>query len=135
MSFATRSIGFDIAKNDPVLDYDCYTLHDIDLYPENEAIVDYHCKDAPARHLTGAVKKDQIKGKYRIYTRKYGCFGGVAQITEKAFEEINGMSNLFWGWGGEDDNLAVRVGRKYKTRVIYENDKYKYAIVASKYAS
>ncbi len=29
------------------------------------------------------------------------------------FVKVNGFSNLFWGWGGEDDDMANRI-RFYK---------------------
>ncbi len=35
-------------------------------------------------------------------------FGGVGAFLKEDFGEINGMSNLFWGWGGEDDDLEKR---------------------------
>ncbi len=30
-------------------------------------------------------------------------------FTSQQFEAINGFPNNFWGWGGEDDEMAVRV--------------------------
>ena len=40
-------------------------------------------------------------------------FGGVTAFTPRAFEQINGFPNRFWGWGGEDDALHKRV-RKHR---------------------
>ena len=35
-------------------------------------------------------------------------FGGVTMFSKTAFEKINGYSNLYWGWGFEDDDLLFR---------------------------
>ena len=35
-------------------------------------------------------------------------FGGAGSFTKQHFELINGFSNKFWGWGGEDDDLYNR---------------------------
>ena len=37
-----------------------------------------------------------------------GLFGGAGSFTRAHFELINGFSNVFWGWGGEDDDLFQR---------------------------
>lgn len=35
-------------------------------------------------------------------------FGGVSGVTIDQFKRINGYSNQFWGWGGEDDDFYQR---------------------------
>ena len=35
-------------------------------------------------------------------------FGGAGSFKKEHFEKINGFSNKFWGWGGEDDDLYKR---------------------------
>lgn len=35
-------------------------------------------------------------------------YGGVNGFTTEHFKKINGYSNLFWNWGGEDDDLRKR---------------------------
>jgi len=36
-------------------------------------------------------------------------FGGVEGFWSEHYRLINGFPNRFWGWGGEDDDLYVRV--------------------------
>ena len=38
-----------------------------------------------------------------------GIFGGVSAISVKHFNFVNGFSNQFWGWGGEDDDMSKRL--------------------------
>ena len=35
-------------------------------------------------------------------------FGGVTALNSEQFEKINGYPNNYWGWGGEDDDVANR---------------------------
>ena len=46
------------------------------------------------------------KWKYRLQYLNY--IGGVTTMSRKHFEKINGFANLFYGWGGEDDDLMHR---------------------------
>ena len=54
------------------------------------------------------------KFKYKLPYKS--IFGGVVAISTKVFQELNGFSNLFWGWGGKDDDMAVRI-KKQKLKV------------------
>jgi hypothetical protein len=86
-------------------DYDCLVLHDIDKMPEDTRAL-YHCdlnhpKQMPSRFRT--VTNSIIGTPYKNY------FGGVTSMTAKQYEQVNGMTNEYWGWGGEDDELLCRV--------------------------
>ncbi len=35
-------------------------------------------------------------------------------LTKSQYLNINGMSNLFFGWGSEDDDFRLRAINKYK---------------------
>ena len=38
-----------------------------------------------------------------------GYIGGVFGIPGEAFEKVNGFSNLYFGWGREDDDFRERL--------------------------
>ena len=37
-----------------------------------------------------------------------GIFGGITALLPEHFKKMNGFSNDYWGWGGEDDDFAYR---------------------------
>jgi hypothetical protein len=39
-------------------------------------------------------------------------FGGVSAMSVDHFRQVNGFSNIFWGWGGEDDDMSNRLRQK-----------------------
>ncbi|KAF1743272.1 hypothetical protein MXB_3431, partial [Myxobolus squamalis] len=84
--------------------FNCFIFHDVDLLPENDHNI-YGCENAPS-HFSVAI--DTMN-----YTLPYpSIFGGVEAFTKSQFMSINGFSNLFWGWGGEDDDLYDRTIRR-----------------------
>ena len=38
----------------------------------------------------------------------------VTAFTEESFKKINGYSNEYWGWGGEDDDISHRMYEVYR---------------------
>lgn len=49
---------------------------------------------------------------FRFNLPYYGLFGGAVAISAETFIHINGFSNMFQGWGGEDDDLYARIINK-----------------------
>jgi hypothetical protein len=94
---ALMNIGFDIVKKE--FDYFCF--HDVDLLPE---AADYSVPDRPA-HLSMYCSQFDYKRK--------SIFGGVVLFTKEQFSMVDGFSNLYKGWGGEDDDLRLRVRQHY----------------------
>ena len=84
-------------------EWDCYAFHDVDLLPRNETIL-YECsEDGNVRHISVGIDKYNYKLRYDRMV------GGVSLLNETTIQRINGWSNSFWGWGGEDDNLFKRI--------------------------
>ncbi|XP_062309881.1 beta-1,4-galactosyltransferase 4 [Osmerus eperlanus] len=82
-------------------DWDCFVFHDVDLVPENDFNL-YKCDQQP-KHLVVGRNATGYKLRYK------GYFGGVTAMTKEQFYRVNGFSNTYWGWGGEDDDLRIRV--------------------------
>lgn len=92
------NIGFDLKKNES--DYFCF--HDVDMMPEE---ADYSYVTQPT-HGFHAIKHLGYK------LSANSNYGGVNFFNKEDFIKINGYSNEFWGWGGEDNDLLFRVKNK-----------------------
>ena len=47
---------------------------------------------------------------YISYRLPYAeIFGGATILTPSQMKRINGFPNVFFGWGGEDDNISARL--------------------------
>ncbi|CAF1565025.1 unnamed protein product [Rotaria magnacalcarata] len=82
-------------------DFQCFVFHDVDLIPENDRNM-YSCPVFP-RHMSAAVNEMNYKLSYEE------LIGGVLNIRTEHFLTVNGYSNLYWGWGAEDDDLYYRL--------------------------
>ncbi|EFX71942.1 hypothetical protein DAPPUDRAFT_111185 [Daphnia pulex] len=79
--------------------YQCFIFHDVDLLPENDGNL-YSCpEEGKPRQMAFAID----------VPTPLAHFGGVTAFSAKDFQNVNGFSNLFWGWGNEDDDLYQRV--------------------------
>lgn len=85
-------------------DYHCFVFHDVDLIPEDDRNM-YSCPPSP-RHMSVAIDKFNYTLPYQMLV------GGVFAIKREHFLKVNGFSNLYWGWGGEDDDMAYRIKHK-----------------------
>ncbi|XP_056007183.1 beta-1,4-N-acetylgalactosaminyltransferase bre-4-like isoform X1 [Ostrea edulis] len=82
-------------------DHTCFVFHDVDLIPENDKI-SYGCPRSPM-HLSREIDKFN----YRLPDDK--LIGGVSAWRKREFEMVNGWSNAFVNWGGEDDDMSYRI--------------------------
>ncbi|CAF0772869.1 unnamed protein product [Rotaria sp. Silwood1] len=88
------------------LNITCLVLHDVDLIPEDDGNL-YACETKYPKHTTSRVRNlDSKRGYIRYYEF---LIGGVLLLTFDMYKTFNGFSNLYWGWGGEDDDLALRL--------------------------
>ncbi|XP_072932332.1 beta-1,4-N-acetylgalactosaminyltransferase bre-4-like [Epargyreus clarus] len=81
--------------------FPCLILHDVDLLPLDEGNL-YACLKQP-RHISASIDK------FRYVLTYKSLVGGVLAIRADQYVELNGFSNRFTGWGGEDDDFAARI--------------------------
>ncbi|XP_077129104.1 beta-1,4-galactosyltransferase 1-like [Ranitomeya variabilis] len=93
------NVGYAEAIKD--YDYNCFIFSDVDIIPMNDRNL-YRCSKNP-RHMANSLDKFNFRLPYNT------IFGGVVAFTKEQFLKVNGFSNRFWGWGGEDDELYNRV--------------------------
>ena len=83
---------------------DYLVMHDVDLLPNNENI-NYQYPSDPKTKFTSVLHLAYPHHKYHY--DKY--IGGVLLMTNEVFEKLNGLSNNYYGWGREDDELYSRL--------------------------
>lgn len=76
-------------------------LHDVDMILASGF---QHYNTIPKKPTMLATHVQQFN--YRMPFAEY--FGGVVKFTYEQFIEVNGYSNQFYGWGGEDNELFDR---------------------------
>ncbi|XP_061719125.1 beta-1,4-N-acetylgalactosaminyltransferase bre-4-like [Cydia pomonella] len=99
-----RNVGFLESQN--ASDWQCFIFHDIDLLPMDQRNL-YSCPDKkhPRQHVA-AVYRQAYKLPYNTVS------SGVSAMTQKQFTDVNGFSNAYWGIGGEDDDMVLRMHSK-----------------------
>ena len=111
--------GYRLAKEeeekseDARIKFDCFFFHDVDLILENDQNI-YECSNSDpflARHFLVAWSKYNYRLKYSKF------FGGITGVTTEIMEAANGLSNEYWGWGGEDDDFYYRVTQNPKVTI------------------
>lgn len=85
------NVGFEITK----FEADHFAFHDVDYLP---IWADYSFPEQPI----------QLVYYGTVTTEPEDFFGAAVLFREEHFELINGFSNEYWGWGGEDLDLRQR---------------------------
>ena len=92
---------------DKIMTIEKLSFLDVDLIPENEFNL-YTCMttiDQPI-HMSSQVRF-QPTGTYSdIYPF---LVGGVLAVPPDVFRRLNGFSNRYFDWGGEDDDMGLRL--------------------------
>ncbi|KAI5646237.1 beta-1,4-galactosyltransferase 2 [Phthorimaea operculella] len=101
--------------------YPCLILHDVDLLPLRPANL-YACAVMP-RHMASNVHKFSFLFPFK------SLFGGVVGLTAKQFKSVNGMSNEFSGYPGEDDDFYIRLVSNHLNVVRFDAFISKYHVV------
>lgn len=90
-------------------DADYFAMHDIDMLPVK---ADYSFPEVPT-HIATKVSQFRYKMPFPEY------FGGVTLFNREDFKKVNGYSNIFFGWGGEDNEMydhVLKCGLKIQRR-------------------
>lgn len=96
------NVGLTMSKILPK-DFKCITIQDLDTLPEVGAGVDYASCEIPT----------QLSSEIECYgwVPPYAAnAGGVVVMSREHWAVVNGFSNAYEGWGGEDDDLRLRMG-------------------------
>ena len=92
-----------------IFKFDCVIFHDVDLLLEDDRNI-YACVKGTPRHIASHTDKHNYKLPYS------SLFGGGTGFTTEQFRRINGYATVYWGWGGEDDDMYARV-RTLRTKL------------------
>ncbi|BFZ09367.1 hypothetical protein BsWGS_12406 [Bradybaena similaris] len=84
-----------------LFDFHCVTFHDVDLVPEDDRNM-YSCSEQP-KHMSYSIDK------FKYILPYQGLVGGVLMFQREHFQLVNGYSNMYWGWGAEDDDMTTRI--------------------------
>ncbi|KAH9519817.1 Zinc finger protein containing five transmembrane domains [Bulinus truncatus] len=113
------NVGF--VESLKIHDFSCFIFHDVDLLPLDDRII-YSCSDEPV-HLSAIIDTHSNKLMYQ------NIFGGASMLTKDMMDKVNGFSNVYFGWGGEDDDMSYRVRSHGMMIVRYAPEIAKYTML------
>ncbi|KAL7056284.1 hypothetical protein AAHC03_020600 [Spirometra sp. Aus1] len=96
----------DSAVGYPLHGIDCFILHDVDKVPVSNSTV-YECGPAVRQMATALASDFEFEPLYKDF------LGAATAFRWEHLETINGASNIFYGWGGEDDDMLRRLRLKH----------------------
>ena len=93
------NVGYDLARQEG---FDTFIFHDVDLLPSLNLVQAYRTTPRGSSPV-------HIAKVWKRYTDNPSYIGGIVSFSASQFERINGFPNNFWGWGGEDDEMMLRI--------------------------
>ena len=84
-------------------------LHDVDLLPLNPNLLKFYAQTQTSKIVH--ISPPEFHPKYNFQS----FIGGIINLSVKSFENLNGFSNNYWGWGKEDDDFHLRIFKKNMT--------------------
>ena len=109
-----KNIGFDYLNKYVNKKIDNYIFVDIDMIPDSK-LIEYFFKKTDSLNLlamNGTRYEDKSDNKDKKRIRPFA--GGMISCTGDIFEELNGYGNNYVGWGGEDQDLLLRLSELNK---------------------
>ena len=99
-----KNIGFDYLNKYSNQTYSNYIFADIDTIPDSN-LIDYFFKHTDSLNsiATFGTRYEDIEHHNRPFA------GALISCSKSIFEELNGYPNNFYGWGGEDTDLLIRL--------------------------
>jgi hypothetical protein len=102
-----RGFLFNVGFSEVIRSYNmtsCIISHDVDLVPNSPRIPYGECQ-YPIQ------LGSELEDHNWTYPYSENC-GGVVSMSVEHWKSINGFSNMYNGWGGEDDDLYLRLKMK-----------------------
>mmetsp|Transcript_12724 Transcript_12724/g.22886 ORF Transcript_12724/g.22886 Transcript_12724/m.22886 type:complete len:366 (-) Transcript_12724:500-1597(-) len=96
---ALMNVGVHIAMK---FGCDYVALQDVDLIPAHHSL----SYDYPKQEGVYHVSPNDL---YLQYSRAPDFFGGISVMRVSSYLKMDGFSNLFWGWGKEDEEFLRRL--------------------------
>ncbi|XP_078489251.1 beta-1,4-galactosyltransferase 2-like [Ciona intestinalis] len=119
--------AFNYVMKELMLEVDCVFFHDVDSISEDDRTL-YECRgNNEVVHLSHRMDK---------FNYRFCCgvtVGGVLGMLPAQFAKVNGFSNIYSGWGGEDDDMNARLTKLGGYKIYRPVDEYnRYAMVHHK---
>lgn len=97
-----------------IRDTHCVIVHDVDLLPKYDGVPYADCR----KPIQLGSELEHFHWSYPYPTNA----GGIVSMHMVDWQTINGMSNDYQGWGGEDDDLYLRLFRNGLLRNTHPDD-------------